>query len=303
MSKPTIIRVEESLSNHDYHSYGLEYISSSFLKNVAKRDVAFALSEHGKLDPTSRALIVGDAFHELVRVDGEKLLEERFYFIDDSEWIDEITKAWEKRNGKKSKNIYKTGDYEKKIESLKDPNKTLLTKAEWDTIHAMKAKMDEHSVLQALEPYIYREECSYFVEWNGLNLRVRPDREYHVLHDLNLHQEINGQDVTWNIPKGKYILDWKSIADLSKVESQSYSLKYPVQGVFYTQLLDYDGFFFLFSEKEGSNDCEFRILDPHKTNYDGVSPMDEMFDALKQIKHWKKEGVTHNINKPLIQTI
>lgn len=285
-----IIDIVDDMSNKKYHSFN-EYFSSTFVKNTAKRDVEFAIYNRNSLDPNSRPLIVGDAFHELMRKDGQRLLNERFYTLDDSEVLPDLLEAYHKRTGKHAQNIYMSGEYKRWKEENEQSDKIFLSLEEWNTIHAMRAKVMEHPIVKAFLPYLVAEERSYFAEWNGIKVRVRPDAEFTLTKDI----EVDGIA----FKAGNYIFDWKSVQELEKFDSQAHGLKYPVQATFYAKVvgIPYQNFIFIASEKKNTNDCAFKAMKPETIEY----AENQMKLALIQIKEYIGSGTIKNSNKPLVE--
>ena len=81
------MKIFSSMSNHDYHEHGSDYISSSFVKNVVKHSIAKALQPI----ETSQALIFGDAMHTYFESKTE--FHSRFVTFDDREVISSIREA------------------------------------------------------------------------------------------------------------------------------------------------------------------------------------------------------------------
>ena len=77
------MKVYESLSNSDYHAL-TDYVSSSFVKGVAKHSIAKALQP---IEP-SQALLFGDAMHTYF--EDRQAFHKRFKVFKDAEIIAQI---------------------------------------------------------------------------------------------------------------------------------------------------------------------------------------------------------------------
>ena len=81
------MKVFSNMSNKDYHEHGSDYISSSFVKSVAKHSIAKALQP---IEP-NQALIFGDAMHTYF--ESKTDFHSRFVTFDDQEVISSILEA------------------------------------------------------------------------------------------------------------------------------------------------------------------------------------------------------------------
>lgn len=268
------MKVYRDLSNEDYHAHGQDYISSSFVKSVAKHSVAKALEPFKGND---EALKFGDAFHQYI--ESPDTFNERFDIFDDTEFIKGLM---ERRPDLKAPQM--TSEYKKfKSEAYRSTTKELLSKGDYDTILAMATNVLENpSVKQLNSLGTINDEWSYFIDdLDGLPLRVRPDRGIML-------------DVKSEVPT--VIMDWKTCQDSSykEVKKSFYKYGYDIQAVFYCYVLGIDptNFYLVFVEKQSPYNCQVVGLDDETIE----RAREKMFRALDRIKLWKdtgEDGIEH----------
>ena len=136
-----------NMSNAEYHSHGLEVISSSFVKGVAKHSVGKAMQPSGY----NNAFAFGSAFHDYMQFG--KLPE--WYAV--SPDIDKRTK-----------------EYKSWVSDNSD--KTIITDSEYNDLVQMYANVQSNDFYKnMITHYETLHEYSYFADCDNLRFRVRPD--------------------------------------------------------------------------------------------------------------------------------
>lgn len=222
------------LSNNDYHELK-DYVSSSFVKSVAKHSVAKAMQ---KLDP-SPALLFGDAMHTYF--EDKEAFHKRFKVFDDRDIIAEIL---ERRPDITSPTMTKDYKIAKgQFEDMLSEGQTVLSGADMDRIqHMYNSAINNEGlkrVYEMYEPFEALDEYSFLTEepdMHGLLYRVRPDRLL-----------VRGSERL-------AIIDWKSCRDASikSFKSDFYKFRYDLQAAFYCDVLQVPlySFYFVAIEKE-----------------------------------------------------
>lgn len=221
-----IYEVQPEMSNREYHSRS--EISSSFIKGVSKHSVGKARVPLD-LGPTSRALLLGDAFHEYMELGA---LSDRFIVmpaeIAEADGRTKLVKDWKEEHSDKS------------ILSLK----------EFNDIQGMHASVLRHPFLDSVLDLEAKDEWSFFADGDdqhtkGMKFRIRPDR-----HLVNPSSD-----------KVEWIVDWKTTEDIQKLAKWGFiDLGYDVQAVFYSDMLGVDPSRFVFVVVEKSPPYSCRVI-------------------------------------------
>ena len=256
-----------NLPNSEYHSKK-DYISSSFVKSVAKHSVAKALQP---LEPTP-ALIFGDAMHTYF--EDKDAYSERFVVFDDTDVIADILERRPDISSPTMTKDYKVFKAEFE-ESLKE-GQHVISLQDHNTIVEMYNSMLSNDGVQEIykmyEPSENWDEHSFFTEEedvHGLLYRVRPDRLL-----------VRGDEPL-------AIIDWKSCRDASEKSFRSdfYKYRYDLQAAFYCSVLDIPvyNFYFVAIEKEYPYNTAVYSLD----SVTSTNAMQELNEILYRIGEWK----------------
>lgn len=269
------MKIYKSLSNSDYHALK-DYISSSFVKGVAKHSIAKALQP---VEP-SHALLFGDAMHTYFE-DRQKF-NDRFVVFDDTEVVAEILERRPDIINASMTKDYKT--YKSKFEENIRKDQVVISMDDMHRIEMMFNSAIKNLALKSVydmhDPFEVWDEYSFITDEEdmfGLNYRVRPDRLL-VNNDAYLA-----------------IIDWKSCRDASKKSFRQdfYKYRYDLQAAFYCDVLGVpmDSFYFVAIEKEFPYNTAVYCLDEDTQ----INAMQELNVIKHRIGEWKK--------KPSDQTI
>lgn len=228
------MKTYSDLSNQDYHSLR-DYISSSFVKNVAKHSIAKALQP---IEP-SPALLFGDAMHTYF--EDREAYNQRFKVFDDTQIIADILERRPDISAPTMTKDYKT--YKTQFEESLQEGQSVIGGEDHHRIEQMyKSAMNNEGLKKVYDLYeadAMLDEYSFLTDepdLHGLLYRVRPDR---------LLQR-NSEPVA--------IIDWKSCRDASEKSFRSdfYKYRYDLQAVFYCDVLSISvsDFYFVAIEKE-----------------------------------------------------
>jgi len=264
------MKIFSSMSNHDYHEHGSDYISSSFVKSVAKHSIAKALQPI----EASQALIFGDAMHTYF--ESKTDFHSRFVTFDDREVISSIREARPEITAPSMTKEYKA--FRREFEKGVDSDQTIISLHDVERIeHMFNSVKKNKAVAEINELYEYNaiwDEYSFFSDesfqkFRPLNFRVRPDKM--LVQDEN--------------PMA--IIDWKSCKDASKnaFRSDFFRYRYDIQATFYCMVLglEYSDFYFVAIEKEYPYNSAVYTL-----SYDTYTKAaNDMTTALVQIAEWK----------------
>lgn len=268
------MQIFKDLSNEKYHSYGSEYISSSFVKGVAKHSVAKALQP---LEP-SQALIFGDAFHSYME-DMRKFYD-RFVVFDDTEIIESIKESRPDISVPSMTKDYKK--FKSEFESKLSEGQSVISKDDMDTIEAMHASIITNRGLQWIYDKVdfdhVWDEYSFLsseLDIYGLQYRVRPDR---------LLVSSNGDDY-----KREAIIDWKTCQDASEKSFRSdfWRYRYDLQCAFYCMVLEVpmSSFYYVAVEKNYPYNCCVYGIDTETQE----RASKELSEILHRISVWKRK--------------
>lgn len=262
------MKIYSDLSNEDYHALS-DYISSSFVKSVAKHSIQRAMQ---KFEP-SAALIFGDAMHTYFE-DRQKF-NERFVVFDDTEVVAEILERRPDIINASMTKDYKT--YKSKFEESVKEDQVVISIDDMHRIEMMfnSAISNEglKKVYETYDPFDVWDEYSFITDEEdmyGLNYRVRPDRL--LVRDEN--------------PLA--IIDWKSCRDASQKSFRQdfFKYRYDLQAAFYCDMLGIPlySFYFVAIEKEFPyNSAVYSLDDITQTN-----AMQELNIIKYRIGEWKK---------------
>lgn len=264
----TNMKIYSDLSNNDYHALK-EYISSSFVKAVAKHSIARASQ---KFDPTP-ALIFGDAMHTYFE-DRQKF-HERFVVFDDDEIVAEILERRPDIINASMTKDYKT--YKAQFEEGLKDGQVVISGADMHRIEMMYNSAVTNNAVQNI--YIYHDNPEIWDEYSfvtsepdmfDLMYRVRPDR-------LLVRDEIP-----------LVIIDWKSCKDASQKSFRTdfFRYRYDLQAAFYCDVLEVpmDEFYFVAIEKEFPYNSAVYSLDEDTQ----TKAMRELNIIKERIGQWKK---------------
>ena len=264
------MKVFSNMSNKDYHEHGSDYISSSFVKSVAKHSIAKALQPI----EANQALIFGDAMHTYF--ESKTDFHSRFVTFDDREVISSIREARPEITAPSMTKEYKA--FRREFERGVDSDQTIISLHDVERIeHMFNSVKKNKAVAEINEFYEYNavwDEYSFFTDesfqkFRPLNFRVRPDKM--LVQDEN--------------PMA--IIDWKSCKDASKnaFRSDFFRYRYDIQATFYCMVLglEYSDFYFVAIEKEYPYNSAVYTL-----SYDTYTKAaNDMTTALVQIAEWK----------------
>ena len=258
------------MSNHDYHEHSADYISSSFVKSVAKHSIAKALQPI----EASQALVFGDAMHTYFESKTE--FHSRFVTFDDREIISSIREARPEITAPSMTKEYKA--FRREFEKGVDSDQTIISLHDVERIeHMFNSVKKNKAVAEINELYEYNavwDEYSFFTDesfqkFRPIKFRVRPDKM--LVQDEN--------------PLA--IIDWKSCKDASKnaFRSDFFRYRYDIQATFYCMVLglEYSDFYFVAIEKEYPYNSAVYTL-----SYETYTKAaNDMTTALVQIAEWK----------------
>lgn len=277
------MKTYSDMSNNDYHALK-DYISSSFVKSVAKHSIAKALQP---IEP-NQALLFGDAMHTYFE-DGQAF-HKRFKVFKDSEIIAKILERRPDITSPTMTKDYKS--YKKDFECSLGENQVSISENDMYTIQYMYQSMTNNPAVKEIynmyDPSDSWDEYSFLTEeedMHGLKYRVRPDR-------LLVRNE-----------EPMAILDWKSCRDASEkaFRSDFYKFRYDLQAAFYCDVMGIlvDDFYFVAIEKEY----------PYNTAVYGLNPETQM-NALKELNvikyrigEWKNNPKQAEMGLPNTNTI
>ena len=277
------MKTYSDMSNNDYHALK-DYISSSFVKSVAKHSIAKALL------PTepSHALRFGDAMHTFF--EDQEAYKKRFKVFQDAAIIAQIKERRPDILAPTMTKDYKT--YKKKFEEGLDENQVSISFEDHHSISYMYQSMTKNPAIKEIykmyDPSDSWDEYSFLTEeedMHGLKYRVRPDR-------LLVRNE-----------EPMAILDWKSCRDASEkaFRSDFWRYRYDLQAAFYCDVMGIlvDDFYFVAIEKEY----------PYNTAVYGLNPETQM-NALKELNvikyrigEWKNNPKQAEMGLPNTNTI
>lgn len=263
-----------NMPNDQYHSHK-DYISSSFVKSVAKHSIAKALQP---IQP-SQALLFGDAMHTFFEDKGAYT--KRFRVFDDTAIIADILERRPDISAPTMTKDYKVFKQEFE-ESLKE-GEQVISMQDHDTIVKMYDSATNNQglkkVMELYEPAEVLDEHSFFTEEEdlyGLKYRVRPDR---------LLQR-NSERLA--------VIDWKSCRDASEraFKSDFWKYRYDLQAAFYCQVLGIpmDDFYFVAIEKEYPYNTAVYGIDSETQ----VRATEELGKVLYRIGEWKENPTPQN---------
>jgi len=267
-----------NMSNADYHALK-DYISSSFVKGVAKHSVSKALQP---IEP-SQALLFGDAMHTYF--EDREAFHRRFKVFKDSEIIAEILKRRPDITNPTMTKDYKT--YKNDFECSLGENQVSLSEADMERIHYMYNSAISNEALKGIydmyEPHDTWDEYSFLSEEAdlfGLKYRVRPDR-------LLVRDE-----------EPLAIIDWKSCRDASvkAFKSDFWKYRYDLQAAFYCDVLGVllDDFYFVAIEKEFPYNTAVYSLDVETQ----MNALKELNVIKERISKWKNNPTQANNGLP-----
>ena len=277
------MKTYSDMSNNDYHALK-DYISSSFVKSVAKHSIAKALQP---IEP-NQALLFGDAMHTYFE-DGQAF-HKRFKVFKDSEIIAKILERRPDITSPTMTKDYKS--YKKDFECSLGENQVSISENDMYTIQYMYQSMTNNPAVKEIynmyDPSDSWDEYSFLTEeedMHGLKYRVRPDR-------LLVRNE-----------EPMAILDWKSCRDASEkaFRSDFYKFRYDLQAAFYCDVMGIlvADFYFVAIEKEY----------PYNTAVYGLNPETQM-NALKELNvikyrigEWKNNPKQAEMGLPNTNTI
>lgn len=262
------------MPNDQYHSHS-DYISSSFVKSVAKHSIAKALQP---IEP-SQALLFGDAMHTYF--ESLDAYNQRFKVFDDTAVIAEILERRPDISAPTMTKDYKV--FKQEFEQSLKVGEQVISLQDHSTIVKMHSSV-MHSegvsnLYEMYEPFDVLDESSFFTEEQdiyGLKYRVRPDR---------LLQR-NSERLA--------IIDWKSCRDASEraFKSDFWKYRYDLQAAFYCQVLGIpmDDFYFVAIEKEYPYNTAVYGIDPETQS----RATEELGKVLYRIGEWKQNPTPRN---------
>ena len=254
------MKIYSDLSNNDYHALK-DYISSSFVKAVAKHSISRAMV---KTDP-SPALIFGDAMHTYF--ESRELFNKRFVVFDDEKIVQDIMERRPDIINPSMTKDYKI--YKSEFEQSLKEDQTVISAHDMERIqHMYNSAINNEGLKTVYDLYDYDEfwdEYSFISDApdiHGLMYRVRPDR-------LLVRDE-----------EPLAIIDWKSCQDASRraFNADFWKYRYDLQAVFYCDVLSISTFKFYFVAIEK----EF----PYNTAVYSISE-DTMIQAAIELNHIK----------------
>ena len=277
------MKTYSDMSNNDYHALK-DYISSSFVKSVAKHSIAKALQP---IEP-NQALLFGDAMHTYF--EDSQAFHKRFKVFKDSEIIAKILERRPDITSPTMTKDYKT--YKKDFECSLGENQVAISEDDMYTIQYMYQSMVDNDAVKEIykmyDPSESWDEYSFLTEeedLHSLKYRVRPDR-------LLVRNE-----------EPMAILDWKSCRDASEKSFRSdfWKYRYDLQAAFYCDVMGIlvDDFYFVAIEKQY----------PFNTAVYGLNPETQM-NALKELNvikyrigEWKNNPKQAEMGLPNTNTI
>ena len=277
------MKTYSDMSNNDYHALK-DYISSSFVKSVAKHSIAKALQP---IEP-NQALLFGDAMHTYF--EDSQAFHKRFKVFKDSEIIAKILERRPDITSPTMTKDYKT--YKKEFECSLGENQVSISEDDMYTIQYMYQSMVDNDAVKEIykmyDPSESWDEYSFLTEeedLHGLKYRVRPDR-------LLVRNE-----------EPMAILDWKSCRDASEKSFRSdfWKYRYDLQAAFYCDVMGIlvDDFYFVAIEKQY----------PFNTAVYGLNP-ETQINALKELNvikyrigEWKNNPKQAEMGLPNTNTI
>ena len=279
------MKIYKQLTNEQYHNFGTDYISSSFVKSVAKHSISKALEP---LEPT-QALMFGHAFHTYM--ESIPQFEKRFVVFDDTEILEKIKSERPDISVPSMTRDYKK--YKTEFESNIKEGQTIISLEDMNTIEAMYASTITNKALQ----YVHQnyaesvkwDEYSFFTDEEdiyGLKYRVRPDR---LLVGQMDGKKLSSQEGSH---KRLCILDWKSCqnASVKNFRADFWRHRYDLQSAFYCMVLGIpmSDFYYVAIEKNYPyNCCVYAIGEETQ-----LSASKELSEVLFRIGEWKKNPST-----------
>ena len=260
------------MSNQDYHAYGTDYISSSFVKNVAKHSIAKALQPI----EASQALVFGDAMHTYFESKTE--FHSRFVTFDDKDLISSIKEARPNIMAPTMTKEYKA--FKTEFEKGIDSDQTIISLDDVERIEFMyESVRNNKAVAQINELY------DYDAIWDEYS--ILKDPEYNKYYPLKFRVRPDKMLVQDENPLA--ILDWKSCKDASKnaFRSDFFRYRYDIQAVFYCMVLGLScsDFYYVAIEKEYPYNSAVYTLSEETYS----KACDDMATALVQIIKWKDQ--------------
>jgi len=264
----------DHMPNQEYHSYK-DYISSSFVKSVAKHSIAKALQP---IEP-SPALLFGDAMHTYF--ESVDAYNQRFKVFGDSAVIAEILERRPDITNPTMTKDYKTfkQDFE---QSLKQGEQVISLQDHNTIVKMHESAMNNEGlkkVMEMYEPSDTLDEHSFFTEEEdlyGLKYRVRPDR------------------LLQRDSERLAIIDWKSCRDASEraFKSDFWKYRYDLQAAFYCQVLGVpmNDFYFVAIEKEYPYNTAVYGIDPETQS----RATEQLGKVLYRIGEWKDNPSPEN---------
>ena len=279
-----MMNIYESMPNSEYHSLK-DYISSSFVKGVAKHSIAKALQP---IEP-SQALLFGDAMHTYF--EDQEAYNQRFKVFDDADIIAEILERRPDISAPTMTKDYKT--YKQKFEEGLSENQVVISGQDHHRIEQMFKSATENKALQNI--YEEHDHVAIWDEYSfvtdeediyGLKYRVRPDR---------LLVGENEQPLA--------VIDWKSCRDASAkaFRSDFWKYRYDLQAVFYCEVLGVpaDNFYFVAIEKEFPYNSAVYSLSEDTI----INTAMALGEVKSRISQWKKEQSQASLGLPNANTI
>ena len=277
------MKVYESLSNSDYHAL-TDYVSSSFVKGVAKHSIAKALQP---IEP-SQALLFGDAMHTYF--EDRQAFHKRFKVFKDAEIIAQILERRPDIMAPTMTKDYKT--YKNDFECSLGENQVSISEADMERIQHMYNSAFRNEALKKVydlyDPYEAWDEYSFLTtepDLFDLMYRVRPDR-------LLVRNE-----------EPLAIIDWKSCRDAShkSFKSDFYKFRYDLQAAFYCDVLEIPlyNFYFVAIEKEFPYNSAVYSLSEDTIMNTAMA----LGEVKSRISQWKKEQSQASLGLPNANTI
>lgn len=277
------MKVYESLSNSDYHAL-TDYVSSSFVKGVAKHSIAKALQP---IEP-SQALLFGDAMHTYF--EDRQAFHKRFKVFKDAEIIAQILERRPDIMAPTMTKDYKT--YKNDFECSLGENQVSISEADMERIQHMYNSTLRNEALKKVydlyDPYDVWDEYSFLTtepDLFDLMYRVRPDR-------LLVRKE-----------EPLAIIDWKSCRDAShkSFKSDFYKFRYDLQAAFYCDVLEIPlyNFYFVAIEKEFPYNSAVYSLSEDTIMNTAMA----LGEVKSRISQWKKEESQASLGLPNANTI
>jgi len=333
-----IYEVVGDMSNHDYHSR--DEISSSFVKGVSKHSVGRALipldqeasfllfgdmfhekmelgiiSDRFAIKPekgqcgTKLAELDDEDLKKFGRAWGRAKMDENIISVSGRGDKTVVSRANDFRvefNGKKYIGT-PDGVFEEREDTswngsttdgkewkAANEGKIIMTQAEVSAAEGMFESAMQVPFLRKLldNPNLVRkDEYSFFGSGDdsrtkGLNFRIRPDVHF----------------TTKDEGKIEYIVDWKSAADIRKLQKWGFTdLGYDIQAVFYSDFLGMDPrrFLFVVVEKEPPYTARIMRLSNDSIDY----AREKMGHAISRIRDWKNNPLDVDIDSKTLPLI